>query len=102
MLTIALLIAVFAVAWVTVDEKSSISQIENGDQDTKEMFELIYQIIGIVIALALYFVFGSSIASFAGVIDFILALCFLKSVVGLAVAKIMLTHKGTRCGKHFN
>lgn len=101
MLTIALLIAVFAVAYVTVDKKSSVSQIENGDQDIKEIFEFIHQIIGVVIALALYFVFGLNNASFVDVINFILTLCFLNHVVDIPVAKIMLTHKGTRQGKHF-
>lgn len=101
MLTIALLIAVFAVAYVTVDKKSSVSQIENGDQDIKEMFDFIHQIVGVVIASALYFMFASSNVSFVVVINFILTLCFLKSVADLAIAKIMLTHKGTRQGKHF-
>lgn len=95
MLTIALLIAIFAVAWVTVDKKSSVYLIENDDQDIKVMFKFIHQIIGVVIALALYFVFGSNITSFVAVINFILALCFLTNVVDLAIAKIMLTHKGT-------
>ena len=101
MLTIVLLIAIFAVAWVTVDKKSPVYLIENGDQDIKVMFEFIHQIIGVVIALALYFVFGASITSFVAVINFILALCFLNHMVDIPVAKIMLMCKRTLHGKHF-
>lgn len=96
MLTIALLIAVVAVAWVTVDKKSPVYLIENGDQDIKEMFVLIHEVVGVAITLALYFMFGLSNASIVVVINFILTLCFLTNVVDLAIAKIMLTHKGTR------